>query len=236
MSKKSSKHRAAGKFPVGSRVRVKAGTTDPDFPDMPLGGWTGKVREANPDVKPPAYLIEWDRYTLHNVHPGYRSRCEREGLDLERMWLDEGSLEPDKGEPAAIEQPTAIASPSLDPSDQEDRIRAAFRLRTRDDPIPGVCWDSLRRYYRYLVAHLSFPFPASLASPIGPHQDTRSPLSVIRLLDVDRYCPEECSGLICKAKQKDGRIELPLDRIEVARGNPNRQLVDDYSFWFANWG
>jgi hypothetical protein len=156
-------------------------------------------------------------------------------LDLERMWLDEAWLEPEKGEPAAIEQPTALVSRPLDPNDREDRIRAAFGLRSRDEPIPHVELESLRRYYDYLVSHLAYPFTARLASTIGPHQDTRSPLSVIRLEDVDTYEPEESYGLICKAVQNEKRIELPLDRIEVARRDPNRQLVADYAFWFANW-
>jgi hypothetical protein len=74
-----------------------------------------------------------------------------------------------------------------------------------------------------------------LNDPIGPHQDTTSPLQVIRLLDVDSYEPEEMYGLICKAEQNGERIELPLDRIEVQSSDPNRQLLDDYRFWFANW-
>ncbi len=45
---------ASARFPVGSRVRVRAGTTDPDFPDLPLGGWTGKVRETDQRAGPPA--------------------------------------------------------------------------------------------------------------------------------------------------------------------------------------
>ena len=33
-------------FAVGSRVRVRRGTIDPDYPDIPLGGWTGTVLET----------------------------------------------------------------------------------------------------------------------------------------------------------------------------------------------
>ncbi len=33
-------------FQVGDRVRVKPGVSDPDFPDMPLGGWSGIVTEV----------------------------------------------------------------------------------------------------------------------------------------------------------------------------------------------
>ena len=33
------------RFQVGDKVRVKPGISDPDFPDMPLGGWSGIITE-----------------------------------------------------------------------------------------------------------------------------------------------------------------------------------------------
>src|ERR687885_2256291 len=97
---------AGGKFPARSRVRGKAGTTDPDFPDLPLGGWTGTVREIDRNAHPASYLVEWDRHTLRHIDPAYRSRCEGQGLDLGRMWLGEGGLKPDTGGSARVERPT----------------------------------------------------------------------------------------------------------------------------------
>ena len=35
------------RFTVGTKVRVKPGTTDPDYPDIPLGGWTGAITEVD---------------------------------------------------------------------------------------------------------------------------------------------------------------------------------------------
>src|SRR4051812_42494423 len=155
------------------------------------------------------------------------------GVLPETMWLDEDSLEPDQGEPARIEQPAAVKPRPLSPKDPEDRIRTALGVRSGDEPIPRVSLATLRRYYRHLVAHLTFPFPGKLASAIGPHQDTTSPVSVLRLPDANRYSPEGGAGLICKALQNGKRIEYPLDRIIVRRGDPNRQLVEDYSYWLA---
>ena len=34
------------RFSVGDRVRVKTGVPDPDFPDIPLGGWAGTIRKS----------------------------------------------------------------------------------------------------------------------------------------------------------------------------------------------
>ena len=88
-----SKPQPPPKLAVGDGVRVKPGTTDPDFPDIPLGGWAGTVREVDRRSAPPTYLIEWDRHTLGQMHPVYRKRCERDGLELKSMWLGEGDID-----------------------------------------------------------------------------------------------------------------------------------------------
>ena len=118
-----------------------------------------------------------------------------------------------------------------------DDVDARLRLILggKGDHIPRVGLESLRRFHDYLVAHLTFPFDGKLSSPIGPHRDTKSSLSVIRLLDpVREYAPEEMHGLICKAAQKGEKIELPLDRIDVEESSPHYQLLEDYNCWLAN--
>jgi hypothetical protein len=68
-NKKESKSRTPARFAAGAQVRVKPGTTDPDFPDIPLGGWAGTIREVDQRSDPPTYLIEWNRHTLDHMHP-----------------------------------------------------------------------------------------------------------------------------------------------------------------------
>ena len=122
----------------GDKVRVKAGIRDPDFPDIPLGGWAGTVKEVEQAEGQITYLIAWDRATLRGMHPIYRKRCERDGLELESMWLGEEDIEADDGTPVPIEQPTTIVTtPSLSEKDQDDRVRMALGL-THDDPLPEV--------------------------------------------------------------------------------------------------
>lgn len=117
--------------------------------------------------------------------------------------------------------------------DAHDRL--VVILGGKGDRVPTVGLETLRRFHKYLIAHLSFPFEGKLASPIGPHRDTKSSLSVIRLLDPLReYSPEEMHGLICNAIQKGEKIELPLDRIDVEESSPCYQLLEDYREWLAN--
>jgi hypothetical protein len=115
---------------------------------------------------------------------------------------------------------------------QAERLRAV--LGGSGDRLPRVRVETLRQFHDYLAGHLSFPFEGRLSDPIGPHRDTESPLSVIRLMDPRReYSPEEMHGLIVKAEQNGHRIELPLDRIDVEEGSPYSQLLEDYRHWQA---
>ncbi|MFO0845285.1 MAG: hypothetical protein U0797_23360 [Gemmataceae bacterium] len=59
------------RFAVGSAVRVRPGTPDPDYPDIPLGGWAGVVREVETaGVPEPIYLVRWTDEALGGDPPG----------------------------------------------------------------------------------------------------------------------------------------------------------------------
>src|SRR3954452_12258772 len=147
------------RFKPGVKIRVRHGVRDPDFPDIPLGGWVGTVKEVERAKGETTYLIAWDRATLRGMHPVYKKRCERDGLELESMWLGDGDLEPDDGTRVPIEHPTTIVTKPLSEKDQDDRVRMALGL-THDDPLPDVSRKNLLAYHRYLAARLKFPFKA----------------------------------------------------------------------------
>lgn len=84
----------AARFSVGTRVRVKPGTPDPDFPDIPLGGWAGKILKVSRKSVPPSYLIGWNEHTSDQVDKAYSDRWE---WDSPETWLGEDDLEPDGG-------------------------------------------------------------------------------------------------------------------------------------------
>ena len=100
------------RFQPGDRVRGRCGVTVPGFEDIPLGGWAGTIEMSEQVDDQITYEIEWDRRTLDGMHPVYKSRCERDGLDPETMWLGEEDIEPDDGSPVPIEPPTAIRTPA----------------------------------------------------------------------------------------------------------------------------
>jgi calcium binding protein len=233
--KKSSSSPRFPRFQPGDRVRVKYGVADPDFPDIPLGGWAGTIEMTEQVDDQITYEIEWDRRTLDGMHPVYKNRCERDGLDLETMWLGEEDLEADDGTPVPIEQPTAIKTPALAEKDENDRVRAVFGL-THDDLLPEVSEETLLTYYRYLVAKLKFPFAAVYGEEeTGPFSRKKRTITVTGLLDPEGYDLDEEFGLIGTGRDRDEAIEFPLDKIEVKKKDPNAKLLSDYSFWFHNW-
>jgi hypothetical protein len=223
---------APPRFALGDRVRVKPGTTDPDYPDIPLGGWTGTIQEVGQDAGRTTYLIEWNRYTLEHMHPVYRHRCERDELDMEALWLEEDELEPGTGEPAVMEQPRNLIVRPLRQTDPDDRVRAVFGL-TSDDPLPPATWENLRRYHEYLSDQLRFPFAAHQLVLTGPPlQELFRRVRVVGLLPADEADTEE--GLLCEAIAGEETLDVPLAEVQVLAGR-NRQLVRDYAYWFVNW-
>lgn len=223
-------------FEPGAKVRVKRGVTDPDFPDIPLGGWAGTIEAIEQAEGQTVYEIEWDGSTVHGMHPVYRKRCDRDGLDPARMWLDEQDIEADVGPPVPIEQPTEIVTRPLSMKDQGDRIRAVFGL-THDDPLPEVSHEALRTYHRYLVARLRFPFSAAYGEEeIGPYSRKRATLAVTGLADPEVERLDDEYGLIGKGHDQGRVIRVPLDEIEVKKKDPNAKLVADYACWFQHCG
>jgi hypothetical protein len=233
-NKKESKPPTPARFATGAQVRVKPGITVPEFEDIPLGGWAGKIREVDERSAPRTYLIEWDRHTLDHMHPVYRKRCERDGLELESMWLGEDDIEADTGGPAIIEQPASIVTRPLNGKDQDDRVRLAMGL-TGDDPLPVVAEDTLRAYHRYLAVHLAFPFEASWSQESGPFSDRTQMVTITALGDPeDDSWAGEMYGLLCQAKAGGRVIDVPLGECEAKKGSPNRQVLKDYAYWFWN--
>ena len=205
------------RFQVGDKVRVKHGRDRPDFPDMPLGGWSGTVTEVEQADDQITYEIKWNKRTLDGMHPVYRKRCERDGLEMESMWLGEEDIEPDDGTPVPMEQPTQIKTPPLSERDQDDRVRMALGL-THDDPLPEISLETLLTYHRYLTANLKFPFNAYCGEEeVGPFSRKRATMTVTGLLDPVREGLGVEDGLVCKGRGRGDEIEVPLAEIEAGK-------------------
>ena len=220
------------RYAVGDQVRVRRGVADPEYPDLPLGGWAGTVAEVESGARSssPTCLVRWGRDTLRQAHPVYGRRAERDGCDPGSMWLGAGDLEPDDGTPVSVEPPTAIVTRPLSVADQDDRIRAVFGL-TADDPVPGVTPATLRAYHDHLSRNLRFPVEATYDPEYGPG----GPVTLLGLSEPDEdLWADGTSGLSSRAKFRGESAEIPLDGCR-AKAGPARRLLADYGYWFGNF-
>jgi hypothetical protein len=179
-------------------------------------------------------VFKLDDRTLSSIHPIYRKRCDRDGLDFETMSLGEDDLELDDGELVLIEQPTEIKTPPLSMDDQDDRVRMVFGL-THDDPIPVVSPETLMTFYRYLSANLKFPFFSFIWAKSGSFSRKNVMVPISRLdPPVEDHFDEE-AGLYGIGVHQDEEIEFLLEVIDLKQQDPNYRLISDYTYWSHTW-
>ena len=211
-------------------MRVKHGFTDVDYSDMPLGGWAGIITEVQ---GADTFTVRWSRETLAAIHLVFKKRCEIDGIDPEEYVLVGEDLEFDPGGPLEIEQPTEITTRSLSAKDEDDRIRMVFDL-TSNDPLPDVEDETLEIYHEYLSKNLVFPFEAEHSSQTGPFSSRTIRVKVTGLGDPEEPMIDDMYGILCEARHERRLVTLPLGELKVKKGKPNRQLIEDYSYWFHN--
>jgi hypothetical protein len=115
----------------------------------------------------------------------------------------------------------------------EDRIRRVFQLPA-ETALPAVTEDTLRQYHDYLLANLRFPFDALFCRDDTPSRQLVQYICVEGLADKVRFRCDSSHGVVCRAHQRDRKLELPLAELGVREENPNCQLIDDYAYWFVN--
>ena len=227
LGKRRGKNARPAAFAKGDLVRVKHGVVHDRYPDIPLGGWVGKIKRIG-WLTPIAYAVHWTKPTLEQAHPVYFNRCQRDDLEPHRCWLDEDQLEAATDEtPSQMEQPTNLIPQPLSMDNHSDRIRMVFGL-TSDDALPKADEEAHRHYFDYLKAHLSFPFKAEYwpSTAIGPLK--RGWLTVVGFADPPL---DQDAGIVCEARSRKDEFQVALADLHVDEDDPNFQHVEDYTDW-----
>ncbi len=55
------------------------------------------------------------------------------------------------------------------------------------------------------------------------------------LRETQLYMIDESYGILCEARMEGQIVTVPVGELEEAKGKSNRQLIDDYCYWFHNW-
>jgi hypothetical protein len=223
------RHAPKAAFTESARVRVKRGVVHRQYPDLPLGGWVGTVARIAWLV-PISYEIRWAPETLAAAHPVYAKRCRRDHENPGIYWLDEEEIELDSAaEPAAMEQPTELATRPLSAGDEDDRIRMVFGL-TSDDPLPEVDETTERQYRDYLKARLAFPFGARHWHLLTESSGTTEEVTVVGFAAESPADGGE--AVVCETRRGDQSEQISLLHLELDEDNPNHQYVEDYKTWW----
>ena len=77
----------------GQHVKVTDGVTMPEFPDLAISGWTGKVMETTGSGAKMKVILEWDAATLPSIPDSYRQQCEAQGLLYSMACLPAADIE-----------------------------------------------------------------------------------------------------------------------------------------------
>ena len=72
------KRKASRSF-EGQLIRVKDGVAMPEFADVSIAGWTGKIVEAGAG-EAPMLIVEWDSASMSKMPPDYQTHCDAQGL------------------------------------------------------------------------------------------------------------------------------------------------------------
>src|SRR5207248_1725254 len=150
-------------------------------------------------------------------------RAEREGLEVDSMWLGQDDLEP--------LSPLAVAPPAPT-GDRERRVRIALGLEP-DGPMPPVTRDALGDYHRLLSARLAFPLVGFFRLQLSATESKPYPLALTGLrpaAEAGRY------GILAETKLEGQLCALPLADCEPAADGPARELLADYAAWFRSAG
>jgi len=215
---------AQSRFQSGDIVRVKSGVRHYDYPDLPIGGWTGVIVEIDLDGDGHDFRVDWSTATLESMHRVYVERCERDNLDETTMWLANDELEADDGTPATLEQP---AFPEWARHAGDEQLAAIFGLGD-DDPIPDTDIESLAKYHRFLSEHLTLPFEATSEIEVNPAEGT---FKVFELRPPTEVTVDEGDGLMCRIDFDDSVETIPLVDLRVSSDHPNAELLADYRHW-----
>ena len=217
-------------FQVGNLIQIKDGVMDLNWPDLPVGGWVGRIDKVHRQAEGPKYDVTWTSETLAQAHPIYEMLANEELLNSAEY---EGICESEavlyqEGTPIILADPgdvTHYTDRPLSPDDFIDRIRMVFGLKALDDiPWPDED-DALERYHDYLTRQLTLPFEAQYTNI-----DPEIAFTCEQLFLPDNINDRE-KGIFCRGTDQNGHaFECPLLDIMV-KNNPQEELIDDYQEW-----
>jgi hypothetical protein len=232
---------------IGNSVRVKDGIISPDYNDLIIGGWQGRITEINDDI----VSIELDSITLTKLSSDYIVNSIVEEVEFSIIMLNsnEVSIVEPRDTPQDVVRVKTNIERRFSPEDEENRISEI--LKTNDESVNEV---NLKTYFKYLKSKVSNhciltgteDFPWEEPYLFGDwDNDEYEKLKITqpsytdhyKLVNfIDKFAGRQ--GIIVKVERLSDKkvFELPLWDLEVVDNNaPEYILISDYSSWMTNY-
>jgi len=232
---------------IGNSVRVKKGIKSPDYKELVIEGWEGRVIGINGNN----LTIELDSITLSELKEEYITDSIVNGLEYTLLCLEMNEVEivntRDSENDTIKKQQELYSKYSFD--EEENRI---FEILGSDDL--SVNEKNLEQYFNYLKKKIKTPCILTgmedfdweepyllggwsdkeyekLKQTNPSYTDTFGFISL-----VDDY--DDWKGIYASVKRlsDDKLFNIPLWDLEVVdRKNSNFLLISDYSSWMTNY-
>ena len=218
------------KFSVGDSVVVKDGVKCPDWEEISIGGWQGRVTQVNEEGGV-VIAIKWDSVTLRSVPDHYIEQSEREGFGWDEMYLRPGDVT--AAQPRDTEQDITTASDEIESRHAWDSLWE--ECPSLKEVLGGVdgrdIWACYEAWEKHLRAVLTLPFEAEVCDGDGMGPIGRG--DRVRVLDISGA--DDHYGVMVKAKRRWRARPFPLCDLDVCdKRSTNYQPVREYRVWFAN--
>lgn len=231
----------------GDCVKVKKGVMSPDYDDLNIEGWQGRITELDHDT----VTIELDSITLDGLTKDYIIDSIVEDTDYSCINLDLNDVElvkpRDTQNDTVLKQKEINAKYSQD--DEEERI---LSILNSDDS--SVNEDNQRIYFEYLRKNVQKPCILTGMEDFdweepyllgGWSQKEHAKLKLTQPSYTDQFELigfvdeiDDWKGILVKVKRvaDNKKFELPLWDLKVIDDkSPNYLLVSDYSSWMTNY-
>lgn len=232
---------------IGNSVRILDGIMSPDFDNLKIGGWEGRIIDFSKDV----LTIELDSMTLARLSEGYLIDCFADERDFAFIYLGMNEVEltvpRDTRRATAKKQQDINLKYSLKDADK----RIALILDAEDN---SVHEENHQTYLAYLKGAVKNPCILTgiedfdWEEPFLFGKGKKSEYEKLRATNASYQDEFELIDFINEIDEKKGvmanvnrvsdnqQFSLPLWDLKTTELTyPNYLIVSDYSYWMTNY-
>jgi hypothetical protein len=221
------------KFEIGDSIIVNQGVNVPDYEELEIGGWQGRIIkiDTKSELNNILISIEWDSLTLEQMPSNYIEESEIEGLGWESMTLYASELT--KSKPRDTNADMKRMQDKLTDMHIWDSLgeegRRISKVLVGVNPNDDIkCFD---KWLEYLNENLTFPIQ-SIVSDSESNWIIKcgNKVTIKSILET-----ESIYGVMASIIRNGEKFDFPLCNLTVIdKKKATFQLIRDYSVWFAN--